>query len=273
MSASRKSDLIYCWSISDHAFVASFLRKPLLCAVGGYEFANIPECNYGNMLTFRQRFFTRRVWKTAGLLYVDESLMREAEVAFGHAGERAYYVPTGYDPDYWTPEGSKDGRLVLTVCGVTSPDRVKLKGVDLFIETARHTPELTFAIVGGTDLTGLPSNVRLHDWADREELRRLYRQATVYCQLSLHEGLPNAVCEAMLCGCVPVGTASGGTGTAMGPTGVLVEQRHWKAVQAAIGYALRMDPTAPRRRIIEEFPLSRRRAELKEILEPEVLYA
>jgi len=52
-----------------------------------------------------------------------------------------------------------------------------------------------------------------------EELIKYYQKAKVY-QLSEYEGLPNALCEAMLCECVPAGTRYCGIPTAIGDTGM-----------------------------------------------------
>ena len=45
---------------------------------------------------------------------------------------------------------------------------------------------------------------------ERARLLEYYRRAKVYCQPSRREGLPGALCEAMLCGCYPVVTGTGG---------------------------------------------------------------
>ena len=229
LRGARWADLVYCWNISDHAFFASFAAKKLACVVGGYEFANLPEYHYGNLISKRMRAITKWVWRNAdALLYVDPSLSEEATQAFGHPGN-GYYVPTGYDHDYWTPNDARRRDIVITVCHVPTVDRLKLKGVDLFFEAARMNPDIEFHIAGDVPESALrparSPNIRIHGWLDADQLREFYRQAKVYCQMSLHEGLPNAVCEAMLCGCVPVGVAVNGIPTAIGDTGFIVERK------------------------------------------------
>ena len=46
----------------------------------------------------------------------------------------------------------------------------------------------------------------------------------------MREGLPNALCEAMLCECVPVGTDVQGIRTAMGDAGFYVPYGDRKSV-------------------------------------------
>lgn len=264
----RRADVVYCWSISDHAFVASLVARRLVCVVGGYEFAALPECNYGNMLRWRQRFFTRHVWRKAdALLYVDPSLMDEATTAFGSAG-RGHYLPTGYDADYWTPAGGVRKRAVLTVGVAPNDDNLRRKGIDLFLEAAERMPDVEFHLAGELP-PNYPagSNVTVHGWVERDTLRELYRTSAVYAQLSIHEGLPNALCEAMLCGCVPVGTAVNGIPRAVGDTGFLVPRRVEMVVDG-IRQALAHPELGPRARghIANEFPLSRRADGLRAIL-------
>jgi len=268
----RSADVVLAWHIGRHSWLASWLGRPLACVVGGYEFANVPECNYGSMRSARTRWMTRRVWKRAGaLLYVDLSLEDEATRAFGHPG-RAFYVPTAYDMDFWTPDAAARENIAVTVCHAPTLDRIRLKGVDLFLEAAKANPSVEFHIAGELPpqlkASRLGPNVVADGWLEREGLRRLYRRAKVYCQFSLHEGLPNAVCEAMLCGCVPVGVRVNGIPTAIGYAGLLVD-RDGRAISEGIRAALNRDDlrSKARDRIAQTFPPERRRKAVKEILE------
>lgn len=267
----RWADVLYVWSIGDHTVAASLSRRPLVTVIGGYEFAAIPEAAYGNLLTARGRFMSKWMFRRSGvLLYVDESLRQEAEAVFGPRS-RSFVVPTGYDADFWTPgDGPKDGSI-LTVCHVPTADKVRLKGVDVFLDVARMNPDLEFHIAGEADtLTRLPKNVTVHGWLERPELRGLYRRAAVYCQLSLHEGLPNAVCEAMLCGCIPVGTAVNGTPRAMGPAGIVVPHDSIAishAIKKAIAKSMDGVGRTCRERIVTNYSLTRRKEHLRSVLE------
>ncbi len=267
----RWADLAYCWNISDHAFLASYFAKKLVCAVGGYEFACIPELHYGNLISRPMRFLTKKVWRRAdALLYVDPSLMDEATRAFGNPG-KAHYVPTGYDATFWTPGDGIREDIVVTVCHAPVAERLRLKGVDLLLEAARACPDLEFHIAGqmpaDLDSRALAPNVRLRGWLESDRLRDLYRRAKVYCQLSLHEGLPNAVCEAMLCGCVPVGTSVNGIPTAIGDAGYIVT-RDPQSIIEGIRRALASENLREnaRNRISSMFTQERRKEDLRKIL-------
>ena len=110
-----------------------------------------------------------------------------------------------------------------------------------------------------------PPNVELLSYRSRGDLLPLYQRAKVYCQPSLSEGLPNSLCEAMLCGCSPVGTAVGGIPAAIGETGRVVPYGDVRQMQQAIGAALQASPQpveSARARIIRKYPLAAREASL-----------
>ena len=120
----------------------------------------------------------------------------------------------------------------------------------------------------GTDASHLGPNVVADGWMGRDALRDLYRRAKVYCQFTMHEGLPNAVCEAMLCGCIPLGTQVNGIPTAIGDAGFLVD-RDLSAIHDALRHAL-ADPSLglrARDRIPGLFPLARRAQRLGQVLD------
>jgi len=80
--------------------------------------------------------------------------------------------------------------------------------------------------------------------------------------------LPNALCEAMLCECVPVGTTVPGIVAAIGDTGFLVPPNDPQAAADAIRKALSSDKgPAARARIVSEFSAAKRERELVEIIE------
>ena len=102
----------------------------------------------------------------------------------------------------------------------------------------------------------------------QDELREFYRRAKVYCQLSMREGHPNALAEAMLCECVPVGTDIPGVRGVMGDTGYIVPlgdaERTADAVRKAL---LSHKGKEARERIKNLFSLEQREKNLVKALE------
>ena len=70
----------------------------------------------------------------------------------------------------------------------------------------------------------VPSNVTVIPPLEQGQLLPYYQRARVYCQSSIREGLSNALCEAMLCECIPVATDVGGNADLVttGSTGQIV---------------------------------------------------
>lgn len=75
----------------------------------------------------------------------------------------------------------------------------------------------------------------------------------------MSEGLPNTLCEAMLCGCIPVGSEVNGIPLAIGETGFVIKKKDIREAKDAILKANRYDdPLSPRKRILELFPEANR---------------
>jgi glycosyltransferase involved in cell wall biosynthesis len=193
---------------------------------------------------------------------VDASLRRALERSSHRRWEKIAALPTGYDAGFWRPGGAREA-MALCVASCDTPDRALVKGLDLLIEAARALPAIAFEAVGiapaviGHFAGRVPANMRLVPPVPRAELLARYQRARVYCQPSRREGLPNALCEAMLCGCVPVGARVGGVPTAIGDNGFVVEPGNVAALRDAIALAMSAPESlgaSAREHIAREFP-------------------
>jgi glycosyltransferase involved in cell wall biosynthesis len=273
-----KTDLSFIWFAGGHAartiFFSKLFRKKTIVVVGGYEVANVPEIGYGLMTSPKSARRVKYVLENADkILAVDDSLKMAAIENAGVDGQNIQIVPTGYDNEKFKP-GEKKENLVLTVGNIIDIV-VKRKGFDAFVETAKYLPDIEFVLVGKHVDTSIeylksiaPSNVKFTGFVSDKELVSWYQKAKVYCQLSRFEGLPNALCEAMLCECVPVGTRYCGIPTAIGDTGFYVPYGDPKATAEAIREALKSDKgKKARERIKNMFPIEQRETELIKIIE------
>jgi glycosyltransferase involved in cell wall biosynthesis len=275
-----KADVTYTWFASVHAFVVLMLarvfRKKSVIVIGGSDVAYYPEIGYGIWISRWRAPLVKYALRHADrILSVDPYISSEAKRLAQYDGRNIEYVPTGYDPNLWTPEGTKEP-FVLNVSACDTEARLKQKGLDVLIRAARLLPDTAFVIVGlsGAALQILrreaPKNVELQPYRDRLHLLSYYRRAKVYCQPSLFDGLPNSLCEAMLCECIPVGANAGGIPTAIRNPEFLVPYGDAEALAAAITKALSASHEvgkASRRYIAETFPLTRRENALVQILE------
>jgi glycosyltransferase involved in cell wall biosynthesis len=267
-----RCDLSFIWFAGGHAFLAVLLcklfRRKSLIVVGGFDVANVPEINYGRFTQgWTKRFSTKLALEYANkVLVVDPSLKEDAIRNAKIDGRNIDYLPTGYDSERFKPgEGKED--LVITV-GYVSASVIKRKGFDTFVKAASFLPKARFLLIGKPIEESLeslkklaPANVEFTGFVSDEQLLRYYQRAKVYCQLSAYEGLPNALCEAMLCECVPVGTKRNGIPTAIGETGYYVPYGEPVATAEAIAKALQAPKDLgrkARKRIIRLFPDERR---------------
>lgn len=206
------------------------------------------------------------------VIAVDPFLKREAQRRAGYDGGNIDVLPTGFDSTFWTPAGERTDS-VLTVAVCDSEARVRVKGLDNLMEAARQLAEIRFVVVGmqephaGRLRASAPGNVTIQGSVSREELRALYRGSRIYCQPSLFEGLPNAVCESMLCGCIPVCTDVGGMRTPVAGHGYLVPPGDPVALASAISEAMRSpQPAGGRESIASRFTLESREQGLRNLI-------
>jgi len=253
-----------------HAFFAvlfsKLLRKKSIVVVGGYEVAKVPEIGYGAMLNPVFRQVVKFILKYADkVLATSESLKDDAIINAGVSGKNITTVLECYDAEKWKPYMEKED-MVMTVATVTNSTVIKRKGLETFLKVARQLRGIKFILIGN-NTNGLkataPPNVEFPGFIANEELPKWYSKAKVYCQLSLYEGIPNALCEAMLCECTPVGTNNCGIPTAIGDTGFYVPYGDVEATVKEIKKALVSNKgKEARERIKTLFPIERREKEL-----------
>jgi glycosyltransferase involved in cell wall biosynthesis len=267
-----RSDVTYSWFAGVHSYFAvlwsRLLNKKSIVIVGGYEVARVPGIHYGLFSYVFSRLVRYTLNHADIVLTVDDSLKQEAIENIGANGANIRTVPTGYDGNEFRPSGEKQN-LALTIGYSRTLDRNRIKGIDVFAECAKALPDIEFVAIGveGEAFDILANmkidNLHLLGLVPQSVLHPYFQKAKVYCQFSRHEGLPNALCEAMLCECVPTGTKICGIPTAIGDTGFYAEVGDPKTAIEAIKSALisNKGPEA-RERIRRLFPLERREREI-----------
>lgn len=272
-------DIVYCWFGSVYSVVAvfwaKFLRKRSVIIIGGVDAAAIPEINYGIWLNpWKAKLLTHGLRNTDRIFVVAPSLKEKIQQLAKYDGRNIEYLPTGYNTDFWNP-GEEKEKCILTVAHSNTVTRLKKKGIDFLIMAAGKMEDTPFIIIGvDKELLGLggltlPGNVTLLPKMPREKLKEYYQKCKVYCQPSRSEGMPNTLCEAMLCGCIPVGTDVDGIPTAIGDSGFITPAGDIEALVTALENALAMDITyghKARQRIVKEFPLERRIRRIEKLI-------
>ncbi|MCU0853216.1 MAG: glycosyltransferase family 4 protein, partial [Thermoplasmata archaeon] len=226
------ADVTFSWFAEKHArYAVMFSRvfgRHSIVVVGGYEVTKLPELGFGSLLDPRKARMVRYILtKATMVLPVDDDLRARAVQNLGIDAANFRTVPTGYDSQHFASAGSNE-RTVVSVGYFSDWTRVRVKGFDTLIEAAKKLPDVKFVIIGGNGdaMAKLkemaPANVEVLPPMWHDEVIPIYQKAKVYAQLSRTEGLPNALCEAMLCECVPVGTRIPGIEHAIGDAGFYV---------------------------------------------------
>lgn len=275
-----KSDLTFSWFAGDYAAVAIFFSKLFskksIVIAGGGDVAYVPEINYGQFtLGWHKRTLTTFALKHADkVLVVDPSLKKQIKYLLQKPCNHVKYLPTGYDSEYFKPHGKKKN-IVLTV-GAVKKGNIKRKGFETFVKVAKKFPNISFVLAGKHIDDSIqylkkiaPSNVTFTGFISDEKLLDLYQKSRVYCQLSRHEGLPNALCEAMLCECVPVGSFQNGIPRAIANTGFYASwgdiEETTEALNEAIAAPIKKGKEA-RKRIKHKFPIAKREKTIIKLL-------
>jgi glycosyltransferase involved in cell wall biosynthesis len=252
-AAIRNSDAVFCWFASTYSAAAiavarTYGRKSLL-SLGGADVAKLPELGYGIWTSaVKGRLAGYAIRHADRVIAVDQSLIEEARLRTHARLDAVECLPTGLDELFWRPEGPKE-EFVLTVAAAATRTRLLVKGFDVLCEAASMAPNVRFVMLGVSPSiiddarSSVPANVEVIGRVSREELRGWYRRAKVYCQPSLFEGLPNALIEAMLCGCIPVGTDVGGIRGVIGTAGFVVGPNDPGELSGALARALAFPET------------------------------
>lgn len=283
------ADLYFARFAHYHAFLLgiarTLFRKKLAIVIGGSDAVWIPRFGYGVYARPLSRWTTAMALRMADLLLpVHDSLVRGVNAYSDDPPRREgilEYHPTlrtpirvihnGYDPDFWSmPSQATKEDIVLAVAPADEFKVFVTKGLDHYIHVAQALPEIRFLLVGLKNADArqwwgseLPPNLTLLPSCDARSLRDLYARSKVFAHFTLTEGMPNVLCEAMLCECVPVASAVNAIPEIVGETGFLVHKQDRQAMTAAVQLALTAGlGAAARKRIMDRYPLTKRKREL-----------
>jgi glycosyltransferase involved in cell wall biosynthesis len=274
-----KSNIAFCWFASTYASLAVVMMKLLhrksIIVIGGVDVAKDEKLHYGIWLVpWKARFVRYALMQADNIIAVDESLAEKARQLAGYSGKNIEIVPTGYDIDFWKISEVRKTQSVLTVAATEDERRLRVKGIDILLAAARLLPDIPFTVIGLTKnivlQLNVPANVELLPPMDRALLLPYYQRTKVYCQPSRHEGMSNVLCEAMLCGCIPVATQVGATQAVLNDKGILVPPGDVSSLVSALHRALQLPEEkgyTVREQITNRFTQKRREQKLLEILQ------
>lgn len=272
-----KVDITFSWFASVYSSLLVFLTKifikPSIIVIGGIDVAQEKELQYGIWNSWwKSKIVGYGIRNATHILAVDESLKHEAIRLAKYNGKNISVVHTGYNTKQWFPQGEKE-KIILSVGACPDFARFKIKGFDILFSIAEKMNDIQFIVIGISNeiqrQIAIPKNVNCIEKIPQMELLSYYQRAKVFAQLSRREGMPNTLCEAMLCECIPVGSRVFGIPTAISDAGFLVNIENQEEIIQVFQRALQAENTLgekARQRIIQNFPIELRRSILEKII-------
>ncbi len=226
-----KFDSVFVWFGDYHSMLpvlfAKLFRKKSFVVIGGYDVSTLSEYKYGSFSNPIRAFFTRNTFRFVDICFPVADALRKKLLVINPKA-KAETIATSVDVKKFNFSEYERQKSIITVSGTDNHQRLMVKGLDRFRELATWLPEFEFIIIGATDgvksyFEPLPANLTLLPPQQFDQLTQHYERSSFYAQLSRSEGLPNALCEAMLCGCIPVGTNVGDIQITIGNTGLTID--------------------------------------------------
>ena len=285
-----RSKIVIIWFNDYHAFIPILFSKLFLIKsviiVGGYD-AIVDKQNRHGL------FFKKGIRST--LAKINYSLVSEIWVVHKSLEEGCSYakekfniisgvrsftnnkklvikeISTGYDVRFWDYDRNNEKIGVMTAAYFSDERVINIKGLKIFNELASLLPDIPFTVIGEAKIQidkfiNLNPNVNVLGVQTRTQMKQLYQNNKFYFQGSRLEGLPNSVCEAMLCGCIPIGSKVFGIPDIIGNTGILfdTEKDLVNVKDFILSGVGEKDSKKARNRIISKFDISRRIEKIKE---------
>jgi glycosyltransferase involved in cell wall biosynthesis len=218
--------------------------KKCTIQAGGTDCINMPEIGYGNFRKKWLRLATVYSFKNCSLILpVAEALVKQDYSYDPQINSKQgllnlipdlktpiQVIPNGFDTDFWRDLGKtrKPISFISVATGTSNPSRAIVKGYDLIEQLAALHPDWTFSLVGDPNYFSSNPNVQVLGKMKATELLELYNSHQFYLQLSTSEGFPNALGEAMACGCIPIGSAVGAIPEIIGDSGIILAKKNLK---------------------------------------------
>jgi len=260
------------------SLIGKIFNKKVAIVVHGTDCVDFPEINYGNLRIPLMRWFTKKSYQLAdiilpvskSLVFTENNYYSDKTLQFGYSHHfkniKTPYkvIPNGLIIEDWKV-GSYN-KTENTFITVMTSDQVKRKGADLIVETANKLPNCTFYFAGTESIKGidvLPENVICLGRLTPDKLKDYYSRTQFYLQLSNFEGFGVAICEAMLCNCIPIVSDVNYLPIIAGESGFVLKKRNSDLLVDLINIALKTNlnelGNRARMRIEIEFPVEKRK--------------
>src|SRR4030095_6212129 len=238
------------------ALFSKWTEKNSFIFLGGTDCFNYPSMRYGN---FTKKWYGKATCITAHhatlLIPVSENLIYSQSSYYDEdKGPQGIYhwcspietpyrvIPLEYDPNMFFRQNPEriENSFITVAFGIEGSSFIR-KGIDKVMMIANHFPYCRFTIIGCNEAdfpVKVPANVDLVPPVPYNQLPLYYSRHQFYLQLSIAEGFPSAICEAMLCECIPIGSDVAAIPEIIDDAGYLVKERNDQMILDTINSAL-----------------------------------
>jgi len=274
------------WSLIPSIYGRIF-NIPVFIILGGADCVSFPSINYGSLRKPFLKLFIKWSYQLCKrLIPVDDSLIYNKYSYFEpdiykEQGYKAFFskiktphtvIHNGFDNIFWGSYENlhkKTSNSFITVASISDKTRFILKGIDVVLELANKFPKYSFKIIGISEIfkstLTIPKNVICFSFLPPDKFKNLLIETEFYLQLSISEGFPNALCEAMLSGCIPIGSNVGAIPNIISNTGFIIYRKDINEIINTISKATSLDDFQKKelsnnaqQRIIDNFDISKR---------------
>jgi glycosyltransferase involved in cell wall biosynthesis len=258
-----KYKTIICQFSGYHSFLPALLSKifNIKCIIiaCGADCVSYQSINYGNLRKPLYSWFTLKSYSLATYIcpvhialayykneyYSADGLEQGIKAFLPNLKTPIIPIENGYDTTKWYALKRDTTIRFLTVAGFLKDEyRRILKGVDLVEQLAAIYPQFEFIIIGSDttrDYSNDPTNLKRIGFIPNDKLVDYYNAATFYLQLSISEGFPNALSEAMACGCIPIVSNVSSMPDIIDNSGFILKERNLDSLNKLVESALTSD--------------------------------
>jgi glycosyltransferase involved in cell wall biosynthesis len=254
------------------------LGKKVFVVAGGFDIGYEPQINFGARIRPIRWFTVRSTFRLANLILpVSRYAETQLRTLIPGISNPVAVVYNAVRTDILDEEDALAPRrpIAMMISQGDSEVEIKRKGVDVFVEIARSTPDIEFRLIGlaarnpivqraSKDIANLrvyPGFVSYDD-----VIVPTFKTAAAYLQPSVEEAFGVAIVEGMSCGCIPVVAPVAAIPEVVGDVGVycdtLAEYQH--ALREAV-HASAEQRLAVRRRSMQYTESVRRESILRAV--------
>jgi len=263
-----RASLVVVWFADYHAAVAILAArisgKKSVVMLGGYDAVSYPELGMGVYTSAPRSLCAKLALRMCTRIIANhESLVSSQNLYYNPAGHPEGVknllpgLRTPVDVVYnatpaKAPETLNTPREDVFLCVGTTPrfNDIINKGWDIVVATARRMPDQNFVIVGLDPVwcsefkrrfhsDELP-NLLIHGPLPHAQVLHMMLTSKYFIQPSISEGMPNALMEAMLMGCIPIGSNVAGIPMIIADLGIVFSKRDPQCLKDALLKAMRL---------------------------------